>query len=106
MPKFLIKASYTVEGIKGVLAKGGSARLASVKAAVAGMGGSVESFYFALGDHDAFVVVDVPDTVSVAALALRVGASGGASTEVVTLLTPEQVDAAAKMAIGYTPPGG
>lgn len=106
MPKFLIKANYSVEGIKGLLAKGGSARVASVNAAVAGVGGSVECFYFALGDHDAFVVVDLPDTVSVAGLALQVGASGGASTEVVTLLTPEEVDAAAKLAIGYTPPGG
>lgn len=106
MPKFLIKANYSVEGIKGVLAKGGSARVASVKAAIAGVGGSVECFYFAFGDHDAFIVVDLPDTVSAAALALQVGASGGASTEVVTLLTPEQIDAAANMAIGYTPPGG
>ncbi len=106
MPKFLIKANYSVEGIKGLLAKGGTARVASVNAAVAGVGGSVECFYFALGDHDAFVVVDLPDTVSVAGLALQVGASGGASTEVVTLLTPEEVDAAAKLAIGYTPPGG
>ncbi len=106
MPKFLIKANYSVEGIKGLLAKGGSARVASVTSAIAGVGGSVECFYFALGDHDAFLVVDLPDTVSAAALALQVGASGGASTEVVTLLTPEQVDAAAKMTIGYTPPGG
>ncbi len=106
MPKFLIKANYSVEGIKGVLAKGGSARVASVKAAVAGVGGTVESFYFALGDTDAFLVIDLPDAVSAAALALQVGASGGASTEVVTLLTAEQVDAAAKMTIGYTPPGG
>ena len=106
MPKFLIKANYSVEGMKGVLAKGGSARVASVKAAVAGVGGSLESFYFALGDHDAFIVVDLADTVSVAALVLQVGASGGASTEVVTLLTPEQVDAASTLAITYTPPGG
>lgn len=105
MPKYLIVASYTAEGAAGVLKEGGSGRVAAVTAAVEGLGGSVESFYFAFGDGDAYVTVDVPDATDAVALNLAVGASGRASTRTVCLLTAEQVDAAVKKTAGYRAPG-
>jgi len=105
MPKYLIIASYTPEGAAGVLREGGSGRVGAVTSAVEGLGGSVESFYFAFGDADAYVIADVPDATDAAALALTVGASGGASTKTVCLLTPAQVDEAAKKSPGYRAPG-
>ena len=105
MAKYLIKASYTVEGARGVLKEGGSGRKESAKAAIEGLGGKLEAFYFAFGAHDAYLIMDVPDNASAAALALRVNQAGAVSIETVVLLTPEEVDRAAKMGVTYRPPG-
>jgi uncharacterized protein with GYD domain len=101
----MLKARYTEEGVKGVAKGGGSARRAAVQETLEGLGGSLESFYFAFGPHDAFVIADLPDNTTAAAIALTVGASGAASVETVTLLTPEEVDAAAEKSVDYSPPG-
>ncbi len=105
MAKYLFVANYSSDGVKGVLASGGSARKAAVSEAVEKLGGSLESFYFGFGKDDAYVVVDLPDNVAAAAVGLQVGASGMASTRTVVLLTPEEVDRAAQAPSAYTPPG-
>jgi len=51
------------------------------------------------------VIVDIPDNESAAAVALTVNAGGGATTKTVVLLTPDEVDAAAKRSVDYRPPG-
>jgi uncharacterized protein with GYD domain len=106
MPRYLIEASYTRDGVEGVRAKGGSSRRDAVAHAVEGLGGSLESFYFAFGEHDAFVTVDLPDDIAAAAIALSVNAAGGATTKTTPLLTVDQVDEAARRSVEYTPPGG
>ena len=107
MPKYMIKASYSPEGIKGVMAKGGTARAEAIAKLVAGMGGTLESFHFAFGGDDAYVIVDAPDAETMAAVAGTVGSTGALSSyETVVLLTPDQLDAAAGMSVDYTPPGG
>ena len=106
MPKYLIEAAYTAEGAKGLLGKGGTARRKAVEAAAKSAGGSVEQFYFAFGGTDAFVILDLPDNVSAAALALTVSASGGVEAATTVLLTPEELDAASKKSTDYRPPGG
>jgi uncharacterized protein with GYD domain len=106
MPKYLIKASYTLEGARGVIKGGGSARRSSVEHMAEALGGKVESFYFAFGGDDAYVTVDLPDATTAAAVSLAVNSSGGAQVTTVPLLTPEDVDAAAKKSVDYTPPGG
>jgi uncharacterized protein with GYD domain len=106
MAKYLIKGSYSSEGIKGVLKEGGSARVAAVKQAVKKVGGKVDSFYFAFGDTDVYVIVDLPDHVAAAALGATVGASGAlAKYETVVLLTPADMDDAAALSVSYRPPG-
>lgn len=105
MPKYLIIACYSSDGVKGVLAKGGSARRAAVEEAIGKVGGSVESFYFGFGQDDAYVTVDMPDNVAAASMAMQVGASGMASARVVVLLTPEEIDRAAQAPTTYRPPG-
>ncbi|TML91840.1 MAG: GYD domain-containing protein [Actinobacteria bacterium] len=105
MAKYLITASYSAEGMKGVISKGGSARRDAVAKAVADVGGQVESFHFAFGDDDAFVIVDLPDNVSAAAIGMAVGASGAATTKTVVLLTPEEIDRAAQTQVSYRAPG-
>jgi uncharacterized protein with GYD domain len=105
MAKYLVVASYTAEGIKGVISKGGSARRDAVEKAVTGLGGKVEAFYFGFGEGDAYVVVDLPDNVAAAALGLAVSATGLASTKTIVLLTAEEIDRAAKTQVGYRAPG-
>lgn len=106
MPKFLIEASYTLEGVRGVQSEGGSGRRDAIAKVAESVGGRLESFYFAFGDRDAYVVVDLPDNESAAAIALTANAAGGATVRTVPLLTPEEVDAAAKRSVDYRPPGG
>ncbi len=106
MAKYLLQVNYTVSGIQGVVAEGGSARLAAAKGAIESAGGTLESFYFAFGVTDVFVIADFPDSVSAAAVALTVSAGGGAAVNTTVLLTPEEVDAATKKTVGYRPPGG
>lgn len=105
MAKYLIVASYTNPGIKGVIAKGGTARREAVERMVADLGGHMESFYFGFGEGDAFVIADLPDNVGAAAVSLAVGASGMASTKTTVLLTSEEVDRAAATSVNYAPPG-
>jgi uncharacterized protein with GYD domain len=103
--KFLIKASYTAEGTKGVQSAGGTSRRDAVAKMAESLGGSLESFYFAFGETDAYVVMDLPDNRSAAAASIAAAAAGGATAHVVVLLTPEDVDEAAKMSVDYRPPG-
>jgi uncharacterized protein with GYD domain len=105
MPKYLITANYTTEGVKGLQSAGGSSRVDAVKAALDSVGGSLESFHFAFGDADAYVIAEVPDNQSAAAVALAVNSSGAAVTKTIVLLTPEEVDAAAQQSVGYRAPG-
>jgi uncharacterized protein with GYD domain len=105
MPKFLVEASYTAEGTRGLLKDGGTGRRAAIEAAVKSLGGKLETMYFAFGKYDVVVIFDMPDNVSAATVGLAVNASGTAETRTTLLLTPEEVDQAAKKAIKYKVPG-
>ena len=76
-----------------------------VEAAIKANGGKLEAFYFAFGKNDAYLIVDAPDHISVAAMNLAVNASGAASIKTTVLLTPEEIDQASKKTVNYTPPG-
>jgi uncharacterized protein with GYD domain len=106
MAKFLIKASYSADGLKGLMKAGGTSRVNAIEKALAGVGGSIESFYFAFGGDDVYVVVDGPDNAGAMAMAAAIG-SGGAirDYETVVLLTPAEVDQAMNMTVDYVPPG-
>ena len=105
MPKYMLKANYVGEGVKGLLKEGGSGRRDAAKKAIKSLGGKLESFHFAFGQHDAYLIMDVPDNVAATRLALAVGASGAVTVETVVLMTPEEVDAACKKAPSYRAPG-
>jgi uncharacterized protein with GYD domain len=105
MPKFLIKASYASEGMKGLQKDKASGREKAISAACKSLGGKLDAAYFALGDDDAFVVVDLPSHVHVASLCVAVGASGMAHTRTVPLLTVAEMDKALAEGAKYRPPG-
>jgi uncharacterized protein with GYD domain len=103
MPKFLFEASYTQSGAKGVQSAGGSSRRDAVVRTAESVGGRMESFHFAFGDRDAYTICDLPDNEAAAAVALAVNASGGATVRTIVLMTPEEVDAAVKRSVDFTP---
>jgi uncharacterized protein with GYD domain len=105
MAKFMIQASYTADGTKGLLKEGGTGRRAAVTKVVEGLGGKVETFYFAFGDTDAVVICEVPDVVSALALSMAVNASGQVSIKTTPLISPEDLDAASHKAVQYRAPG-
>jgi uncharacterized protein with GYD domain len=105
MAKFLIKASYSAEGARGLLKEGGSGRRAAVQKLVEGIGGKVEAFYFAYGEDDAYVITDVPDATSGLAISLAVNASGAVRLSTIPLITAEEIDAAVKKSVAYRAPG-
>jgi uncharacterized protein with GYD domain len=105
MPKYMIHASYTVDGIKGVLKEGGTSRRAAVEAAIKGVGGKLEAFYFAFGEHDVVGIVDGPDNVTAAAFSMAVAASGTVRSRTIVLLTPEEIDQASKKTVSFRAAG-
>jgi uncharacterized protein with GYD domain len=105
MAKYLIEASYTPEGVQGLLKEGGSARRAVVERLITSAGGSIEALYFVFGEDDVIIVADLPDNATMAAVSLAVSAAGGATSTVRVLLTPEEIDTATKKTIDYRAPG-
>ena len=105
MAKFLIKATYTADGAKGLIKDGGSKRRAAVQKMIEGVGGKLETFYYAYGEDDAFIIADLPDATSGLAISLAVNASGAVRLSTLPLITPEEIDAAGKKGIKYKAPG-
>lgn len=106
MPKYLFKVRYASEGLEGVMKAGGSARRTVADDLAKSLGGAIESFHFAFGDDDAYVIGDLPDNKAAAALAMTVSSSGRVSISTVPLLTVDEVDAiSAGRKLEYTPPG-
>jgi uncharacterized protein with GYD domain len=105
MPKYLIEAHYTAEGAKGVAKDGGTGRRTAIAKAAESAGGKLESLYFAFGGADVFAVLELPDNITAAAIALAVNQGSTVSAKTIVLITPEEMDKAAKKAIAYRAPG-
>ena len=105
MSKYMIRASYTQQGLQGLIKEGGSSRRAALASAVASAGGELESVYYAFGEDDVYIIVDMPDNAGVAGLSLNISAAGAISCRTTVLLTPEEIDDAVKTVVDYRAPG-
>jgi uncharacterized protein with GYD domain len=105
MPRYLIRARYTAEGMKGLVKEGGTSRKAAVAKAFAGADGKLEAFYYGFGSDDAYVIGQLPDNVAAAGLSLAIAATGAVTLRTVVLLEPEDIDKATKKAVTYRAPG-
>jgi len=106
MPKYLFTGSYTAEGARGVIKDGGSKRRQAVESLMRSLNGALETHYFGFGSDDFYVIAELPDHAAAAAASLTVGASGTLGVRTIVLLTPEEIDDAARRSVQYTPPGG
>jgi uncharacterized protein with GYD domain len=109
VPKYLFTGTLTDSGLKGILKEGGTSRWKAVGQLAKSLGGTLESYYYAFGDPDLYVVMDLPDNVSAAAGSLIANAAGTTHIQVTVLIPLEEVDQAtdlAKKVTGeYRPPG-
>ncbi len=105
MPKYLCQVNYVGEGIKGLLKDGGSKRRAVTEKLFQSLGATIEAYYYAFGDTDLYIIGEFPNHAAVTACALTVAATGTISVKTTVLLTPEDVDAAAKLKATYSAPG-
>ena len=105
MAKYLVQAKYVSDGYKSIVKEGGSVRRAAVEKLVGPFGGKVEAFYYAFGDTDVYIILDMPDNVSMASASITVNSVGADSIKVTVLLTPEEIDEAGKMSPINRAPG-
>jgi uncharacterized protein with GYD domain len=107
MPRYLVQASYTTQGISD-LVKNPQDRAAALRPMVERLGGKLVSLDFAFGEYDAVAILELPDNVTMAALSMAAGAIGGISKLKTTVLIPmnEAVEAMRKAGtVSYRPPG-
>ena len=105
MPTYLWRASYTSDGVKGLIKDGGTKRRAAIQQMIEQNGGKLHAFYFALGEADVFSIAEFPDVATAVAVSATVNASGLVHLSSTLLVSPEEVDAATKKSIAYKPPG-
>jgi uncharacterized protein with GYD domain len=105
MPKFLIRGSYSAEGLRGLKKDKASGRQKAIAKACEALEGKIDAFYYALGKDDVFLVIDVPSHVHVASFCVAVGASGMFRTHTVPLLTTAEMDQALGEDVKYRAPG-
>lgn len=105
MAKYLIQANYTQAGVTGLLKEGGTSRRKALRQTIEGAGGSLEGFYYAFGDCDAYLIADFPDEATAAAVSMNIGAAGALSVKMTVLITPEIVDEAIEKSVPYRVPG-
>ena len=105
MKKYLIKASYNANGLKGLIEEGGTKRKLAVEKMLSEMDGKMEAFYYAFGEQDVYAIFELPDDVSAAAVGLRINSSGLVSISTTVLLSPEDIDTASKKSVSYRAPG-
>ena len=105
MPKFLIEASYTAEGLKGLMKEKAAGRTSALKAALKSVGGKLDAIYWSLGDADVYLIADMPSTAAAASLAMTASSSGLVRTKTTALLTAEEIDATLGKAVSYRAPG-
>ena len=107
MPMYLTRFSYTPETWARLIQKPEDRRDAA-KAYIESVGGKLHGFWYAFGEHDGYNLWEAPDNVSMAAVAVAIGAGGALSSfETTVLLTVDETLAALEVArsVKYRPPG-
>jgi uncharacterized protein with GYD domain len=105
MPRYLVRANYTLEGLQGLIKEGGTGRQKAIETLASKLGGHLVSLDYAFGEHDVYAICELPDDETAAAVSMRITASGAVTANTVKLLSPEQIDAATQRELEYRKPG-
>lgn len=104
MAKYMFKVAYSTDGLSGVVKEGFAEREKYLKELGASMGVTFEAIYWALGDDDAFIIVDGP-SANVIAGSLAASMSGTGKVTTVPLLTAAEMDEACSQLPDFRKPG-
>jgi uncharacterized protein with GYD domain len=107
MAKFAVFFTLKGETVKNMMSRP-SDRAAVVSAMCEQVGGRMESYYMMFGSYDGFVVVDIPDSSSAAAISLAVSSTGAfGHIETHELIDVSDINGILETASGlsYSPPG-
>ncbi len=96
MAKYLFQITYTDTGFQEILKEGGSIRRQKIDTAVRSLNGWLEAIYFSFGEADMFVITELPDNISAAALSMIISSGGAARLKTTVLIAPEEIDKAAQ----------
>ena len=105
MAKYMYRTKYTQSGLQGLLREGGTGRRAALTQTIEGMGGTLEGFYYAIGDDDLILIAEIADEATATAIALNIAAAGALKVSTTVLISPETIDEAAKKSVPYRLPG-
>lgn len=106
MPLYLSKFSYTPETWARMIRQPEDRRTAA-RTYIESVGGKLHGFWYAFGPHDGYTLWEAPDNVSMASVALAIGAGGAMnSLETTVLLSVEETMEALRRAdqVRYRPP--
>lgn len=109
MAKYAVFFSYSSDAWARMINNPGD-RTAAVRQVVEAVGGTLESAYWMFGDRDGIIIVDAPDSVTIAAVSIAVASTGALKHEETReLLTQQQLgqalEKAKNVAQVYQPPG-
>ena len=107
MALYLSKFSYTPETWARLIDNPEDRRQAA-QTYIESVGGKLHGFWYAFGPHDGYTLWEAPDNVSMAAVALAIGAGGALDPlETTVLLTVDETLEALGRAqqVGYRRPG-
>ena len=99
MPKYLAIGRYTPDGLTGLAREGVLRRRDDIAKTIESAGGKLEAFYFAFGDADHYIIFDVPDNISAAALSVVANQSGYVTSKIIVLMTADEMDQAIRKAL-------
>jgi uncharacterized protein with GYD domain len=104
---YLTRFGYTPETWARMIGNPEDRRDAA-RAYIESVGGTLQGFWYAFGEHDGYTLWEAPDNVSMAAVALALSSGGALSScETTVLLTVDETLEALRTAgqVGYRAPG-
>ena len=106
MPKYLVQAQVTKDGVRDVLSKAkGTGLRAAVTNFAESAGGRIEAFFFAFGQYDGVVIAEFPDNASAVAVSVAAAGAGIVHLTMTPLITPDEMDRAVEKSATLAVPG-
>jgi uncharacterized protein with GYD domain len=107
MPKFLMQATFTPDGVKNLIEQGGTKRQEQLQGLAQSLGGTLEAVYFSPQRNEGFVILDLPDgqRINLAGTLMAVNAGGFVQIKAQPVLTARELDSAVERARSIKVPG-
>ena len=88
MAKYISLVKYTAKGIENV--KESPSRFDAFRQLCESMGATVEGFFLTMGRYDLVVILDAPNSETVAKIILTISSRGAVSTETLQAFSEEE----------------